>query len=85
MIIVSPYAKPGYTDTTGTSFSGILAFTEHLFGLPALGANDANAYAYSNAFNYAQPPRKPVRLVHRPLPASAKLIRLTRALTNDPT
>jgi len=32
-----------------------------------------------------QVPLKPARLVHRPLPASAKRLRLTPALENDPT
>jgi phospholipase C len=62
LIIVSPYARAGYTDTTSTTFAGILAYVEHNFGLPALSANDANAYAFSTAFNYTQPPLKPVRL-----------------------
>jgi hypothetical protein len=42
-------------------------------------------HAVSNAFNYAQPPRQPVRMVQRPLPPSAKRIHLTPALVNDPT
>ena len=85
LIIVSPYAKPGYTDTTATSFAGILAYTEHTFGLAPLGANDAAAYPFTNAFDYGQVPVNPARMVHRPLPASAKRIRLTPALENDPT
>ena len=85
LFVVSPYARPGYTDTTATTFAGILAYTERTFGLSPLGANDAAAYSFSNAFNYAQVPRQPVSLVHQPLPASAKRIDLTRALENDPT
>lgn len=85
LIIVSPYAKPGYTDTTATTFAGILAYTEQTFGLAPLGVNDAAAYPFTNAFNYTQAPQKPARMVHRPLPASAKHIRLTPALENDPT
>ena len=85
LIIVSPYAKPGYTDTTATTFAGILAYTEHTFGLSPLGANDAAAYPFTNAFDYSQVPLKPVHTVHRPLPASAKRLRLTPALENDPT
>ena len=60
MIIVSPYAIPGFTDTTATTFAGILAYTEHTFGLAPLGVNDAGAYPFSNAFNYSQAPHKPV-------------------------
>ena len=85
VIIVSPYARPGNTDTTATTFAGILAYTEHTFGLSALGVNDSAAYSLADAFNYSQQPIKPVRMTHRPLPASAKRIHLTRALENDPT
>jgi phospholipase C len=85
LIIVSPYAKPGYTDTTATTFAGILAYTEHTFGLSPLGANDTAAYPFTNAFNYTQAPLQPARMLHRKLPASAKRIRLTPALENDPT
>jgi phospholipase C len=75
LIIVSPYARTGYTDTTATTFAGILAYVEHNFGLAPLSANDASAYDFSNAFNYAQTPLKPVHLSRRPLPASARHIR----------
>jgi phospholipase C len=50
MVIVSPYAKPGYTDSHPTTFAGILAFVEHNFGLPALNSNDKTAYNYTGAF-----------------------------------
>ena len=83
LIIVSPYAKPGYTDTAGTSFTGILAYTEQTFHLAPLGVNDAHAYAFTSAFNYSQAPLKPVRMALRPLPATAKRIHLTPALEND--
>ena len=36
MIIVSPYAKPGYTDTTPATFISVTAFIEHTFGLTPL-------------------------------------------------
>jgi phospholipase C len=52
MIIVSPYAKPGYTDRTPTTFAGILAFAEKTFGLPALNTADGTAYDYSGSFCY---------------------------------
>jgi len=85
LIIVSPYAKPGYTDTTATTFAGILVYTEDTFGLSPLGLNDAHAYPFTNAFNYAQAPLQPVKMVTRPLPASARRIHLTPALLNDPS
>jgi phospholipase C len=85
MIIVSPYARPGSTDTTSATFAGILAYTEHTFGLAALGTNDAAAYAFGNAFNYAQKALKPAPMVQRPLPPSARHIRVTQAMDDDPT
>jgi phospholipase C len=73
LVIVSPYAQPGYTDTTATTFAGILAYVEQNFGLQPLGANDAQAYPFTQAFNYAQAPLLPVRMVHRPVPAGERI------------
>jgi phospholipase C len=74
LIIVSPYARAGYTDTTSSTFAGILAYTEHNFGLSPLGVNDAGAYDFSNSFNYTQTPLRPIRLRRSPLPRSARHI-----------
>jgi phospholipase C len=68
LVIVSPYAKPGYTDNHATTFAGILAYVEHTFGLAPLGANDAQAYPFTNTFNYKQKPLAPVPMVTRPMP-----------------
>src|SRR5262249_36762987 len=54
MVIVSPWARKGYTDSTPTSFIGMITFTEHLFGLPSLTAADANSYDYANSFDFTQ-------------------------------
>jgi hypothetical protein len=67
MIIVSPWTKPVFTDSTPATFASILAFTEHDFGLPSLGAADAGAYDYMNAFDFNQPPLPPVRLKTHPI------------------
>jgi phospholipase C len=79
LVIVSPYAKPGYTDTTATTFAGILAYTEHTFGLTALGVNDQQAYRFTNAFNYHQAPLQPARIVNRPWPRDAYRINWKQA------
>jgi phospholipase C len=79
LVIVSPYAKPGYTDPTATTFAGILAYAEHTFGLVPLGMNDAQAYPFSNAFNYQQAPLRPARMVHRPWPADAYHVDMKQA------
>ena len=83
LLIVSPYARPGFTDSTPTTFAGILAYTEQTLGLRSLSKNDARAYGFANAFNYNQTPLAPVRMVHRPLPASAR--HLPPPDPNDPT
>ena len=36
MIIVSPFAKAGFTDTTPATFISVTAFIEHTFGIPPL-------------------------------------------------
>jgi hypothetical protein len=68
LIIVSPYAKARYTDTTPAAFASILRYTEHNFGLVPLGPNDAYIYDFANAFNYAQAPCAPYRWCNAPLP-----------------
>ena len=83
LVIVSPYAKPGYTDTTATTFAGILAYTEHTFGLTPLGVNDAHAYPFTNAFNYQQRPLQPARMVYRPWPRDAYHIDMKQALQDS--
>jgi phospholipase C len=54
MVIISPWAKPGYTDSTPTSFIGMITFVEHLFGLPPLTVADQNSYDYANSFDFSQ-------------------------------
>jgi phospholipase C len=63
MVTVSPYAKPGFVDSKRASFASLLAFTEHNFGLPALGSKDATAYDYANTFDYQQAPSPRVRMI----------------------
>jgi phospholipase C len=86
MIIVSPYAKPGFTDSANASFASMLAYTEATFGLPPLGANDASAYNYSNAFDYNQTPLGPVPMTHQTIPPSElQYLAAHPPNPNDPT
>jgi phospholipase C len=73
MVIVSPYARPGYTDPTVASYASLLSFTEHVFGLQPLASSDATAYDYLGAFDFTQRPRDPVRLTHHPVPLAERL------------
>ena len=85
MIIVSPYAKAAYDDSTPASFNSLLAFTEHVFGLTPLTQEDRDAYDYANSFDVALSPTvrasTPVRhgavhlAQHRLTPAEARALR----------
>jgi phospholipase C len=72
MVIVSPYAKPGFTDSSTASFASLLAFTEHTFGLPPLAAADASAYDYSASFDFTQRPSAAIALSQHKLPPGTK-------------
>jgi phospholipase C len=77
MVIVSPWAKPGYTDSTQASYASMLALTEHNFGLLPLSNRDRTAYDYRNSFNFSQQPLAPVRMTTTKLPRS-EVLRLRR-------
>jgi phospholipase C len=62
MTIVSPYAKPGYVDTTFSDHSSVLKFIEYVFGLPTLASInhdfDTSTPGNNNSANGAPfPPR----------------------------
>src|SRR4030095_3971276 len=61
-LIVSPFAKKGYLDGTLYDVTSILKFIEYNYGLPPLSSRDAKANNMLNAFDFAQPPRKPLDL-----------------------
>ena len=76
LVIVSPFARPGFTDTNAATFAGILSFTEHNFGLSPLGPNDAQAYPFSNAFNFRQAPLRAAHMIYRKWPRGAYHVNL---------
>jgi len=67
MVIVSPFAKAGFTDSNHASYASILAFTEHTFHVAPLNVNDRLAYDYRQSFDYAQKPLDSPRLAQHPL------------------
>jgi phospholipase C len=71
MLIISPFARPGFTDSNVASTDSMLAFVEHMYGLAPLSENDANAYDYSNSFNVSQAPLKPVPMIQSRVPPSS--------------
>jgi Tol biopolymer transport system component/phospholipase C len=67
-LIVSPWAKRGYTDSNPASFASMLAFAEKVFGLAPLTTIDADAYDYADSFDFTQEPLAPIPLPTHPVP-----------------
>ena len=57
LLVISPYAKPGYVSHVQHKFGSILHFTETTFGLGSLGYTDARADDLSDCFDYTQTPQ----------------------------
>ena len=56
LMVISPYARANHVSHVAHDFGSILHFTEKLYGLPSLGARDAQADDLSDCFNYGQAP-----------------------------
>lgn len=69
LLVVSPYAKPGYVSHVTHDFGSILKFVEKVYGLPSLGYADELADDLSDCFDFAQAPLKFERII-APLDAS---------------
>jgi len=68
MVIISPYAKPGFTDSRVATYASVLAFVEHDFGLAPLAVDDQLAYDYAGSFDFTQRPLPPMHLQKHPVP-----------------
>ena len=53
-IVISPFAKKGFVDTTVYDAASILALIEHRFNLAPLGTRDKSAADLTNAFDFTQ-------------------------------
>lgn len=84
MVIAGPYVKAGYTDSTPTSFAGVIRYMEQTFGLPALNAKDANAYPYTDVFDYNQTPLAGKHLVTHAVPKASVEWLDTHGAAEDP-
>jgi phospholipase C len=58
-LLISPYAKRGYIDSTTLDFTSILKFIEENWGLAPLAERDGKANNFLSAFDFKQPPRPP--------------------------
>ena len=64
-LLVSPYAKKGYVDSTELDFTSILAFIEQNWGIEPLSDRDRNADPFFEAFDFQADPRPAVFLDRR--------------------
>ncbi len=58
-LLVSPYAKSGYIDSTVLDFTSILKFIEENWNLTPMAERDRTANNFLTAFDFTQSPRKP--------------------------
>lgn len=59
LLVISPYAKPGYITSQVGDFASILRFIEERFDLQNLAARDDRANDVSDAFDFNQRPNPP--------------------------
>jgi phospholipase C len=75
LLVISPYAKPGYISTKQGEFASFPKFIEKVFGLPSLGARDALASTSDlmDFFNFTGPNGPNSKLVEPIRPYSSVL------------
>ncbi len=83
MIIISPYAKAGYTDTRKTNFAGVARFIEEVFGLPAMNDHDLHRYDYRNAFDFSQTPLTGTQLERSHVSRASRIATLNNPLNES--
>jgi phospholipase C len=58
-LLVSPYAREGFVDSTALDHTSILKFIEDNWRLAPLAARDARARSLAGAFDFSRAPREP--------------------------
>jgi phospholipase C len=66
LLVISPWAKPGYISHVTSEFSSFLSFVERTFGIPPLTERDAQANDLFDLFDFDQEPLDPLILPPRP-------------------
>jgi phospholipase C len=89
LMVVSPWAKPGYASTVVQDHTSLLAFIERKWNLPAMTFRDANADAMTDYFDFrraafARPPRLPPGPPLGPGLAKCKAVGRTSPLPTTP-
>ena len=68
LLIISPFAKPGFISHTQYEFASFLAFVETRFGLAPLTNRDATASNMTDSFDFKQTPQPVFPLTTRTCP-----------------
>ena len=72
LVIVSPYAKKGFTDGNEATNSSILAYAESVLGVAPVDEQDALAYDFHEAFDYSQTPTPPFQFHAAAVPRASQ-------------
>lgn len=72
LVIVSPYAKTGYTDHNTATNSSILAYAESVLHVKPVDEQDATAYNFHESFNYSAASAPPFVFKPAPVPPSSR-------------
>jgi phospholipase C len=65
LLVISPYARPGYVFNGTSDFTSVLRFMEKLYGTPSLGRRDQTANDLIDTFDFTQRPNPPLILEQR--------------------
>jgi phospholipase C len=65
LLVISPYAKPGFVFSETSDFTSVLRFIEELHGIPTMTSRDRGANDLLGAFDFAQDPLPPLHLEER--------------------
>jgi phospholipase C len=74
LIVISPYARPGYVDHTEYELSSVLRFIEDYLGLPTLTLRDKYANNMMQSFDFSQEPLPPLVVPELQCNVLAKII-----------
>jgi phospholipase C len=64
LVVISPYARPGYVSHVPHEFGSLLRFTEETFGLGTLGTRDLTSDDLSDMFDFGERPLTFREVVH---------------------
>ena len=59
-LLISPYARRGYIDSTMLDFTSVLKFIEENWNIEPIAARDTQAKSFMSAFDFSMSPRQPI-------------------------